>query len=270
MELTDDMSLLAKMGLAKPPAAAPTGDNRVIQGLWIGRQISLNGQLSIRSFLDHGHEYHLYAYDELDDVPPGTEVKDAGEIMPRDSIFQFHTGSYAMFADTFRIHLLLGHGGWWCDLDMICLRPFDLPEEIVLITEPADGYASAVLTNGIMKFPPHSPFGEKCLEFLDKVDNETNQEWVLTNRTMLEHVVPEMNGEQWVKPPEYFSPLFWGEATPTFTDERHARNGRKLLKNRKTYTLHLFNEFWRKNGVDQNARFHPKSLIEVLRARHGV
>jgi hypothetical protein len=42
------------------------------------------------------------------------------------------------------------------------------------------------------------------------------------------------------------------------------------MKNRQTYTLHLFNEFWRKTGLDQNARFDPDSLIEYLRAQHGI
>ncbi|MDA1087072.1 MAG: glycosyltransferase [Verrucomicrobia bacterium] len=264
------MGLLEVLGIVKPGCTAPTPGNEVIQGLWIGERLRLNEQLSIKSFLDHGHEYHLYAYDPIEGVPHRVVVRDAAEIMPRDAIFQFHTGSYAMFADNFRIHLLLKRGGWWCDLDMICLRPFDLGEEIVLISEPEDGYKAAGLTNGIMKFPTGSPFGEACLEFLGKVDNETNQEWTLTNRGMLEQVVSDLKCEACVKPPVNFSPLFWGEATPTFTDPKLAYKGRKLMKNRQTYTLHLFNEFWRKNGLDQNARFEPGSLIEDLRALHGV
>jgi len=263
-------SILQRLGLVPPQAKEPTPGNRVIQGLWIGDKLRLNEQLSIKSFLAHGHEYHLYAYDPIKGVPDGVVLKDAADIMPRESIFQFHTGSYAMFADNFRIHLLFKRGGWWCDLDMICLRPFDFKEEIVLISEPEDGYQSAGLTNGIMKFPAGSPFGEACLEFLKTVNNETNQKWTLTNRGMLEHVVAELKCEAYVKPPLNFSPLFWGEATPTFTDSQLARNGRKLMKNRQTYTLHLFNEFWRKNGLDQNARFAPDSLIEQLRGQHGV
>ncbi|MDA0323916.1 MAG: glycosyltransferase [Verrucomicrobia bacterium] len=263
-------TILQRLGLVRPRATEPTPGNRVIQGLWIGDRLRLNEQLSIKSFLAHGHEYHLYAYDPVEGVPDGVLIKDATEIMPRESIFQFHTGSYAMFADHFRIHLLLKRGGWWCDLDMICLRPFDLEDEVVVISEPEDGYKSAALTNGIMKFPVDAPFGQACLEFLNRVDNETNTEWILTNRGMLQHVIAERGCASVVKPPIYFSPLFWGEATPVFTDPKLAGKGRKLMTNRQTYTLHLFNEFWRKNGLDQNARFDTDSLIEQLRRRHGV
>ncbi|MCC6581945.1 MAG: hypothetical protein IT440_16060 [Phycisphaeraceae bacterium] len=266
------MSIWSKLGLggATRAPARPSGANRIIQGLWIGRPLSLNEKLSITSFLDHGHEYHLYLYDDVGGIPPGTIVKDATEILPRERIFQFHTGSYAMFADNFRIHLLRQRGGWWCDLDMVCLKPFDLPDDHVLITEPDEFYRERALTNGIMKLPPHTEFSARCLAFLDAVDNATNRTWTLTNRNMLEKVVAELQAQRYVKPPELFSPLFWGEATPTFTDPRYARKGLRIMRRGRAYTLHLFNEFWRKNGLDPNARYHPKSLVEILRRRHGI
>ena len=36
-----------------------------IQSLWIGGELSPMEQLSIASFLAHGHEYHLYSYGEV-------------------------------------------------------------------------------------------------------------------------------------------------------------------------------------------------------------
>ena len=46
--------------------------NRTIQGLWIGTDLSIMERLSITSFLQQGHDYHLYVYDELPNVPAGT------------------------------------------------------------------------------------------------------------------------------------------------------------------------------------------------------
>ena len=43
--------------------------NKVIQGLWIGPELSVMEQLSIASFLENGHEYHLYVYDAVKNVP---------------------------------------------------------------------------------------------------------------------------------------------------------------------------------------------------------
>ena len=48
--------------------------------------------LSIRSFLAHGHQYHLYAYEEVEGVPDGTILCDASQILPRDSIFCYQDG----------------------------------------------------------------------------------------------------------------------------------------------------------------------------------
>ena len=53
--------------------------NKIIQGLWIGPELSVMEQLSIASFLRNGHEYHLYVYDELKHVPSGTILKDANQ-----------------------------------------------------------------------------------------------------------------------------------------------------------------------------------------------
>ncbi len=36
----------------------------VFQSLWIGAELSAMEQLSIRSFLANGHEFHLYTYQE--------------------------------------------------------------------------------------------------------------------------------------------------------------------------------------------------------------
>ena len=83
-------------------------------------------QLSIASFLQNGHEYHLYVYDAVRNVPARAVIKDANEVLPASRIFQYKDqASYAGFANFFRYKLLLEHGGWWVDTDVICLKAFD-------------------------------------------------------------------------------------------------------------------------------------------------
>ena len=85
------------------PGRPVGGDNRVIQGLWIGRELSVLEQLSVASFVLNGHEYHLYVYEEVENVPSGATIKDAADILPRSSVFQYeHRPSYAGFANFFR------------------------------------------------------------------------------------------------------------------------------------------------------------------------
>jgi hypothetical protein len=101
-----------------------------MQGLWIGTELSALERLSIASFLEHGHEYHLYVYGDVRNVPEGTTIKDGGEILPASLIFQYREHkSFSAFANFFRYKLLLENGGWWVDADTICLRPFDVDRD---------------------------------------------------------------------------------------------------------------------------------------------
>ncbi len=88
--------------------------NKIIQGLWIGDTLSPMEQMSIASFLRHGHEYRLYTYDPISNIPASTTIKDANQILPKDRIFTLQQGwgkgSYAVFSDMFR-YLLLNKRG---------------------------------------------------------------------------------------------------------------------------------------------------------------
>src|SRR5262245_61327546 len=106
-------------------------ESRTVQGLWIGSQLSAMEQLSIASFLANGHEYHLYVYDEVRNVPSGAIVRNAEEILPADWIFLDSRGTYCSFASMFRYKLLLDKGGWWVDTDIICLRYFEFEQPYV-------------------------------------------------------------------------------------------------------------------------------------------
>src|SRR5437764_11571217 len=129
--------------------------NRIIQGLWIGPELSVMEQLSIASFINNGHEYHLYVYDEPKNIPAQTIVKDANEILVAARIFQYkHHQTYAGFANFFRYKLLLERGGWWADTDAICLKPFDLSAEFVFSSERGGG--GPIVNVGAIKVPAGS------------------------------------------------------------------------------------------------------------------
>src|SRR5437773_4701676 len=129
--------------------------DQIIQGLWIGAGLSVMEQLSIASFLRNGHEYHLYTYNELPNVPAGTVIRDGNEILPASAIFQYKDRpSYAGFSNLFRYKLLLERGGWWADADVVCLRPFDFPEEYVFSSELNAG--REIVNCGAIKAPKGS------------------------------------------------------------------------------------------------------------------
>src|SRR5690349_11836405 len=103
-----------------------------IQMFWHGPPLSRIERLSMTSFVHHGHDVHLYVYDEPEGVPAGVRIRDAAEILPRSAVFRHkRTQSLAPFADWFRYRLLFDRGGIWADVDMVCLRPFDYASPVV-------------------------------------------------------------------------------------------------------------------------------------------
>ena len=126
-------------------------DNRVVQGLWVGGRLSTLERLCVRSYCAHGHEFHLYHYDALKNVPQlgGLRLMNAEEILPRAAIFRHRKGSLAFFADHFRWELLRQRGGWWMDMDTVCVRPLDLSAEIAFQRD----FHTDCLCNGMLKFP---------------------------------------------------------------------------------------------------------------------
>ena len=145
----------------------------VFQSLWVGRKLSVMEQLSIRSFLANGYEFHLYTYQDLEDIPPGTTVRAGEEILPADQIFCYQKGygrgSYAAFANGFRYKLLLERGGWWTDLDSVCMQPIDLADEHILGKERSRNGGFQVAC-GMVKAPAGSPLMRYCWEASQRVD----------------------------------------------------------------------------------------------------
>ena len=131
---------------ASPPKELP-----LMQALWIGDELPDLAHVSIRSFTEKGHPYHLYTYRSFPDLPPGCVLKDANEILPEKCVFRRKAGgSVASFSDWFRFELLKKKGGYYVDTDIVCLKPFDFDEYFVAAYE-RDGlceYEKRPVTNG--------------------------------------------------------------------------------------------------------------------------
>jgi mannosyltransferase OCH1-like enzyme len=234
--------------------------NEVIQGLWIGPELSVMERLSIGSFLKNGHEYHLYAYDHLANVPPGTLVRDANEILPRSKIFQYkHQASYAGFSNFFRYKLLLERGGWWADTDLVCIKPFDFPDQHVFASEMCDG--REVVTSGIIK----APAGSQAMAHAWNICQSKMPEqlmWGETGPKLVAHVVEKYLLQPYVKSYRIFCPLAyqqWRDILKSETDE---------LLFETSYAVHLWNEMWRAAGQNKNASYDPSCLYERLKEKY--
>ena len=234
----------------------------VIQMLWVGPRLSAMEQLALRSFLANGHEVHLYTYGDVEGVPHGTIVRDGNEILPASRIFQYRDfASYAGFSNYFRYRLLLLRGGWWVDTDTICLRPLaDLESEHVFATELHEG--TVYVSSGIIKAPPGSAAMEWAWNACDARDPSTIR-WGETGPRLLGEAVKRFSLEASLQPVESFCPIGYAEWDRVLDPEAPPLAGAP-------YTIHLWNEMWRRTGRDKDARHDPRCLYEQLRHRYGL
>jgi len=246
------------MEINKAPLKPPGAGNKIIQGLWIGPELSLMEQLSIASFLRNGHEYHLYIYDEPKHIPTRTIVKDANEILPSARIFQYkQQPTYAGFSNFFRYKLLFERGGWWADADTICLRPFNFSDEHVFATEMDRG--SEVVTSGIIK----APRGSEAMAYAWTVCQSKDPQklvWGETGPSLMAETVEKFCLNRFKQTTAVFCPLSWSEW------HRVLEPG--VVLNGSSYAIHLWNEKWRAAGQDKNADYPENCLYEQLKRRY--
>lgn len=166
-------------------------DNKNVNGLWIGTQLSEIELLTINSFLHHGHTFILWTYGDVENVPEGVIVKDANEIIGEDRVFKYPEdsklkwgkGSYAGFSDIFRYKLLYEKGGWWVDMDLTCLKPFNFEDDYFFRSH----WKYKVVGNA-MKCPKGSTLMLDCYNQSRQEVSENNLNWHKPIEILNQHI----------------------------------------------------------------------------------
>ena len=253
-----------------------------MQSLWIGAPLSKLERLCIQSFLDHGHEFHLYVYADIGDVPKGAVIKDAGEILPKKNIFTSKRGGLTCFADWFRYELLCIRGGFWVDTDVICIKPFDFGDELIIGKEAHNVACSAVIggqnelitamRDACRSYPKVMPWDNKKahLRKLKQrllMHGRRNAGWgEVGGPPALSAALKYFDLFKKAKPHTYFYPIHHANWDSVF-DHTFA-DGFPI--NKETYCIHLWNEMLSRSNIDKNANFPPNSLIEQFKRKHGI
>ncbi len=240
--------------------------NKIVQSLWIGEKLSLLEQLCIKSFLKNQHEYHLYVYGDVKNIPLGTTVLDGNEILPKESIFTYQQGigkgSYSGFSNFFRYQLLLKKGGWWVDTDFVCLKPLDFTTEYVFASEYTVKFS--IPTSGIIKAPKQSEFALYCWDSCQTHDI-TQLQWGVTGPRLIGKAVEEFQLKDYVNTPDTFCPLNYRN-TPDLNLINPEYDLDVISKN--CYTIHLWNEMWRRKGIGKDEKYHKNCLYEKLKSKY--
>ena len=212
--------------------------------------------LSIRSFLHHGHDYRLYVYEPVMNLPEGAVACDANEILPASSIFQYTDfRSYAGFSNFFRYKLLLERGGWWVDTDIVCLRPFDFAARYVFASEKIR--SGAVPASAVIKCPVAS----EAMSYAWSVcaaKEPALLTWGETGPRLVAEVINRFSLEPFLHPPEVFCPVSCHDW------ETLMAPGAALDLDVASYSIHLWNEMWRYYGRDKDGSYPSQCIYARL------
>ena len=234
-----------------------------INGLWFGNPLSTLEIMSMVSFIRNGHEYNLYTYDNLKNVPLGVNIKDANDILPETEIFKSldsnnTPGSIAPFADYFRYNLVYKVEGFWADMDCICIKPWDWEETYVFSSENTHrGKQEANI--GAIKAPINSPVMKYCIDAFDRFENKSQIPWGFSGPVLLREALAKYGLEVYVKSWKTFCPINWWEIHTCFTPSSNFQLTDEV------YCIHINNEILRKMQIDKNSSYPPTSIYEQLK-----
>ena len=250
----------------------------VVQSLWVGNPLTDIETYCIRSFLNQGHKFHLYTYGKVDNIPKNVVIKDGNEIMPEKELFKLKN-TFLPFSDIFRYKMLYEKGGYWVDMDMICIKKLNFNEPYIFSSERTiqkGAYAMKVkyVPNiGILKAPPKSEFYktlyERCIEHEHK---KTNKDKIKYMRILRDHI-EKYKFSKYVKQPVFFCNLDWWDAKDAFLPVKNFRQkygvkGKPLssMFGKNVYSVH----FWRdlvtkKYKLDTNQKYDDECLWEIMK-----
>lgn len=228
-----------------------------VHGLWIGSTLSPLELLTLKSFVRWGHEFNLWLYDDLQtSVPKGVNLRDACEILPRERIFRKRErdietgvgeGSVSPFSDLFRYKLLYEHGGIWADMDITCLRRFDLAEDYLFRAHRLG------MVGNLMKCPKGSALMQACYEESDAIADE-NVDWLAQVRILNANV--ERLGLSGFIRDDISNIDSWEHSIRYF-----AQHYTPIPDN--WYAIHWGNELWRTLGKD-DGHYHGKKVSDDI------
>lgn len=241
----------------------------VIQSLWLGPKLSKMEQLSISSFLQNGHQFHLYIYEDVHGVPKGTIIKNAEKILPRSKVFRdSDRETFAGFSNFFRYNLLNKRGGYWVDLDVICLKKFDLRSHIIFASEQ-DSDGTMIITSCVLKTPPENSLINSACQACSNMDTQ-KYHFGQAGPYMLGRLVSEMNHERFAVPKNVFCPVPYFDWWKVISEKTSVQEEVHNMISHEVYAVHLWNEMWRLDNVDKNQDFHPDCFYETLKSRYLI
>jgi hypothetical protein len=246
-------------------------DNKIVQGMWLGPTLTNVQKLCIRSFIDHGHEFHLYVYEDVKGIPEGTVVKDGNWILPFSERERVKYNAH--FSDRFRTQLIFRNGGWYSDMDEICLHPLDAETPYVFIDEYRYDGARRSRTETerlvnccLFKAPKGCDFLGYVIYKQSQMDALALPKYSIElGPEIFRKEIPAFGLDKYIARPEVYDAIGPDELKAFISSDMNWN----LPEAR---TAHLRMSYWapETGGFDPDATYPEDSLFEQLKRKHGV
>lgn len=295
--------------------------NQIVQSFWYSKNPNTNFISTIEiacvaSYLANGHHFHLYTYD-LEDKSilhlinslkecenfKNLSIKNAQEIIKKEEIFFDDRGSVgiAAFSDYFRFALLYQRGGWWVDMDTICLKHLDFSSPFVFASQRNEG-GEIMATTCMIKAQKQSVFMHDLLEkakrliqekqriiitqfsektlsgfllngFMTKISSSLKKKffkkqyvkqvpWGIIGPGFLYQILEENpKYKDFICPPSYFCQIDYFKAKDFIAIEDF-----NCLS--ESYVSHVWNAMWEAYGLQKDILYPKHSLIEQMRHKY--
>lgn len=234
----------------------------IVNGLWIQGKLSALELLTIQSYSDNGFLFQLWTYSPSTiNAPESTIIKDANEIIKFDNVFIYNKinihghgkGSYAGFSDIFRYKLLYEKGGIWTDMDITCLKPFQIKEEYIFRF-----HHKTNAVGNFMKCPKNSDIMKWCYELANKKVTPDNTNWMLPIEILNE-------GIQKYQLTKYIKNI---SNNDSFPDIVGLLTGNKIIPDN-WLIIHWMNEEWRRFEINKEVAI-KNSYYFYLLCKHNI
>jgi hypothetical protein len=210
--------------------------------LWVGNSMTKIQEISLSSFVYHGHDITLFVYDLNMKVPSGVKKENARLIMDESEIFLVQN-TYAAFSDLFRYRMINKTGLAWVDADTICLSSDweDLGDTFAC-------FEKNLIVGGVLKLPQES----KALRYLIKKSSEFDKEkinWIDVGPALVDKAFRKFNLLNYVHPMETFCGIHWSEWSKLW-DPNHFKEIKILEK--KSKSISVYHSMTTRAGIDKN------------------
>lgn len=156
-------------------------ENKIVHAFWGNPELTLMECLTIKLLQSYGHTVWLWGYKNINNVPAGTVVKDAREILEEHTVFRYNgkpldlipnggIGSLSHWSDQFQLRLLSLYGGIYIQLDVACLKPLNFTEPYAFVPHQTQNDIAAFL----MKCPKDSWFARRAYAEVASIVNSHN------------------------------------------------------------------------------------------------